>query len=115
MIGGWWTGLSIIRIGDLDAFDGPVSTPGILNSTTYTHHWLSWDNGAVRFGTCFTIGDRVVMQKSYPSTIEVRYMAVFNGFGSNGDWVIYAGRVFSNFIHIIMYIFPNDLIVREPN
>ncbi len=56
----------------------------------FKHFWASWDNGVFRVGYGFVMGRDVFLEKPNPSTIEINYLSLFNGWGSGGEWQIYA-------------------------
>ncbi len=70
---------------------GTINTPNILHGTTTKYFWASWNGGIFKVGRGFVLNENIFMQKAYPSTININYLAVFNGFGSGGLWHVFAG------------------------
>ena len=91
-IGAWSNTKSNIRLGTMQGSDGQVNTTNILNPSTYNYFWVAWNEGIVKLGHEFMIDENVIMTRSYPATIDLKYLAIFNGFGSNGTWELYAGK-----------------------
>ncbi len=85
--------------------DGVVETPNLLNVSIVRPFWLSWDHRHVKFGHTFDIGQEIIMQKPYPSTIDIKYLGLFNGFGMDGQWRLYTG-IYSYFM-LSPYFPPN--------
>ena len=80
-----------IRIGIIfGTCDVLINTPNILDSSTFKYFWLSWFNDIIKLGHGFIIGQDIIIEKSFPST-DVKYLALFNGWGFSGDWKLYAG------------------------
>ncbi len=90
-IGGWINLKSIIYVGTIGGSAGAVDTHGILNNTEFRYFWVTWSNGIIRVGHGFIMGKNIIMEKNYPSTTEIKYLSLFNGFGSDGAWQLYAG------------------------
>ncbi len=93
LIGGWSNTKSVIRVGDIatSKTGGVCDTPNILDATDFRYFWIAWNKGLVKVGSGFTIGQNVFMQKSYPATTDVKYLSLWNGWGSDAEWKIYAG------------------------
>ncbi len=89
--GGWDNVKTVIRIGTMSGDAGYVYTPGILDSTTFKYFWIGWESGMITLGHGFVIGDNVIIKKLYPSTIDIKYFGIYNGWGYGGDWKIYTG------------------------
>lgn len=79
--------LSIIRLGTMFGWTNRAQTPGILDATAFKSFWVSWDYGVIRVGRGMNVGQDVFMDKVFDSsTINIKYVGVFNGFGSPGSW-----------------------------
>ncbi len=80
-----------IRIGLMaDNCDVTVDTLDILDVSTFKYFWLSWGNNVIKLGHGFVIGQEIIMEKNFAS-VDVKYLALFNGYGFNGDWKLYTG------------------------
>ncbi len=91
LIGGYGNSKSMIGIGALVNDIGATDTPNILDATSFNCFWMSWTDGVIRVGIGFVIGQDIFMEKIYPMNIDINYLAVWNGYGSGGEWQIYAG------------------------
>ncbi len=92
ILGGAQNSVPAIRIGTMQGTDGIVNTPNILNSTAFNKFWISWSNGMIQVGQGHEIGHDVFMGRSYPSSTEIKYLALFNR-GSGGHWKLYLGKI----------------------
>ncbi len=45
----------------------------------------------MRFGSGFEIGRNVIIGKAYNSTLDIKFLALLNAFGSAGEWQVFAG------------------------
>ncbi len=91
-IGGWWGDYSIIRVGIMTGDVGRVNTSDILDSSQFINLWISWSNSTMRIGHGLEVGSNVFMKKPYPAaTTEIKYLALFNGWGHPGSWRLYPG------------------------
>ena len=45
----------------------------------------------MKVGYGFEIGENMFMQTAYPGTTDMKYLALWNGWGFDGTWEIYAG------------------------
>ena len=95
-LGGWGNSKSIIYRGTMFGESGAVSTPGILDGTAFKNFWASWNNGVIKVGSGFIIGDNVIMEKWYPLTTHIKYLALLNAYGSSGNWKLYPGITIIN-------------------
>ena len=100
-IGVWENGKCIIRVGDLSSNAGKVDTPDILEATAYKYFWISWDTGVIKLGNGFVIGESIITEKNYPSTTDVKYLALFNGYSFGGEWKIYIGNDYFIFFLLV--------------
>ncbi len=75
----------------------------LLDENTFRDFWMSWSDGVVRVGKGLQVGQDVIhedgnpnnkLEKAYPSTIDINYLALFNGYGADGDWRLYKGNYF---------------------
>ncbi len=85
---------SLFRIGNLGGggIGGTVNTPDLINPTEFRYFWVQWTNGTIQVGQGFEIGHEIFMKKNYPSTINIYYLSLWNGYGSAGDWRIFTGN-----------------------
>ncbi len=83
--------ISRIGVGSTVDTAPKVSTPNILNKNVFKYIWISWSGGKIKVGWGFEVGKDKFMQKDYPSIIEINYLSLFNGWGSSGQWKIFAG------------------------
>ncbi len=91
-IGGWTDEYSVIRVGSMDNHTGKVDTLDILDDSQFRYFWISWAAGVVKVGHGFELEQNVFMQKPYPdATTDIKYLALFNGWSSLGDWRLYIG------------------------
>ncbi len=92
-IGGWSNSKTLIADGIIPTNDdsGSISTPNILDGAQFRHFFLSWSSGLITIGHGFVIGKDVILQKSVPTTIDFKYLGVWNGYGSDGEWKFYEG------------------------
>ncbi len=90
-IGGYSNTKSIIRVGTLGYQAGLVDTADILNSTSFRMFWISWAGDVIKVGKGLNVGQYVIIDKTYPSTIRINHLSVFNGFGFSGSWKIFLG------------------------
>ncbi len=90
-IGGWGDGKSVFRI---ESFSGglPQSTNDLLHPTKFRKFWLSWSGNKLVFGKGGNVGSEPVLALPFSGDFDIRYMGVYNGFGSSGDWKIYLGE-----------------------
>ena len=83
---------SVIRVGIMAGWDGAVVIPDVLDASAFKYFWISWNNGVIKVGHGFGIGDDIIMEKSYPSSIDVKYLALWNGYGSGEvKWRLFTG------------------------
>ncbi len=92
LIGGWLNTKSIIRVGNMESSNGATNTPNILKPHSFIHIWVSWDNNFIRVGRGFIIHENVFMARRYPGSINVKYLALFKGYGSGGKFELYPGK-----------------------
>ncbi len=94
---------AIIRIGSLTDMTGIMNTANTLHVSIFRDFWVSWSGGMVRVGTGLQVGQNVItddsdsnvkLEKAYPSTIDINYLSLFNGYGADGDWHLYKGNYF---------------------
>ncbi len=90
-IGGYGNSKSMIGLGVLLNDTGAIETPNILDAAIFTCFWMSWTDGVIKVGRGVVIGHHVFMEKAYPLNIDINYLAVWNGYGSGGQWRIYEG------------------------
>ncbi len=91
IIGGYYNTRCIIRVGTLSGSDFYVNTYYMLDSSTFKCFWVGWKAGVIVLGRGSQIGQHIVMQRSYSVTTDMKYVSVFSGFGSIGDWKVYPG------------------------
>ncbi len=104
IIGGWGNSKSIIRVETLGGHNGRLGTPNILNANTFKEFWVSWKGGVIKVGRGFFIGKDVFMEKPFPSGINVNFLALFNGYGTGGQWKIFTGIYYlSIYIHSMYF------------
>ncbi len=82
---------TLIRVGTMDGNGEDVNTLKILSSNKFSYFWATWDNGIIKLGHGFEINQDVIIQRSYPATTDIKYLALFNGFGSEGFWRLFIG------------------------
>ncbi len=90
-IGGLGNAICLIRVGTMHGTAGQQPCSGILNNAEFRHFWISWGDGYIKVGSGFEIGQSILVEDSYPATTEVKFLAIWNGWGSNVDYQIYAG------------------------
>ncbi len=91
LLGGWGNAWSNIRLGTMIGEPGRVSTPNILDNFMYKQFWISWADNIMKVGHGLSIGGDIIMQKAYPSTTDIKYLALWNGWGSGGRWKLLIG------------------------
>ncbi len=83
---------SLIRVSTMLGQLGAANTPNILDSSTIKYFWVSWYGGVVKGGHGFDIDQNIIMESSYPANIDIKYLALWSGFGSSGTWHLYNGN-----------------------
>ncbi len=84
--------MSMIRLGTLYDWSDRVWTPKILDATTFKMFWASWDESIIKVGRGLDAGGDIFMEKMYnSSTIDIKYLSLFNGYGSQGIWRMNTG------------------------
>ena len=91
-LGAHWNTHSRIGVGTLIEWAYSVSTPDILDENSYKHFWLTWENYIIKVGVGFVIGHDVILEKTYPSTVDFNYLSLFNGWGAGGSWKMFLGK-----------------------
>ncbi len=91
VIGGWGDSQSVFRI---ESFGGgsPQPTSDLLNAAQFKKLWLSWSNNKIVFGKGGNVGSEPVLGLPFSGDFDIKYMAVYNGYGSGGEWKIYLGE-----------------------
>ncbi len=78
-----------------------MDTANKLHGSIFRDFRVSWSDGMVRVGTGLQVGQNVItddsdsnvkLEKAYPSSININYLALFNGYGADGDWRLYKGN-----------------------
>ena len=87
VLGGWSNGGSIIRVGNQN-WKERIATPNILDAGSYRDFWVSWDQHVVKVGRGLAVGQQMFLEESYPSTLNVKHLGIWNGYGSGGAWMI---------------------------
>ncbi len=80
-----------IRVGAMKGSIDYTSTPNIWIGKMFTYFWAYWSGNVIKVGYGLNIGQDVLMEKSFPPTIDINYLALFNGYGSGADWRIFTG------------------------
>ncbi len=62
-----------------------------MSDERFSNFWASWYGGVMRFGYGMEIGRNVIIEKTYNSTLDIKFLALLNAFGSAGEWQVYAG------------------------
>ncbi len=93
-IGSFSNQLSFIRVGKMDSNTACISTPDMLDNSQFKYFWASWFAGVMEVGYGFEIGRNIFMNKTYPAaTTDIKFLALFNGWGSTGRWKLYPGTI----------------------
>ncbi len=96
-ISGWNNDVTIMRVGTMgESGEKVVNSPDILNNTAYKYFWVAWQGGGgnITLGHGLVIGEDAIIERPYNATIDIKYMSLFNGFGSGGQWHVYAGTYY---------------------
>ncbi len=98
----------------MGASAGAVDTPDILTNTEFRYFWITWSDGVIRVGHGFIIGEDIIMEKNYPTSTDINYLALFNGMGSDGIWKLYTGIACTFIYTFVKKLKKKDnVLVRE--
>lgn len=86
VISGWGNTQSVIRESSQGTNYAVTETAGILSASEARPFWASAFNGKVQLGVGRVLGDNVVMSWQDPDPIEVSFVSMATGWGSEGDW-----------------------------
>ncbi|XP_072040494.1 uncharacterized protein [Amphiura filiformis] len=83
VIGGWGNQNSAIGLCKGCEVQTYIHTPGILSATEYREFRVSFDNDLVEVSR---VGEAPFMSFKNRNTIDVKYVGILTGFGSDGSW-----------------------------
>ncbi|XP_072042584.1 C-type mannose receptor 2-like [Amphiura filiformis] len=83
VIGGWANQNSAIRLCKQCTAQTYISTPGFLTATEYREFRVSFENDLVEVSR---IGDAPFMSFQNTDSIDVKYVGISTGWGSEGSW-----------------------------
>jgi hypothetical protein len=86
VISGWGNTQSVIRESSQGTNNAVTDTTGILSASEARPFWASALNGKIQLGIGNTLGVNVVMSWQDPDPIEVSFVSMATGWGSEGDW-----------------------------
>ncbi len=90
VIGGWGNAKSAIRRGRQDRELAFPNTPGIVDCANPRPFWISWQGGRIRLGKGHIVGSDVAAEYQDAHAYVVNYVSVSTGWGSTGQWEVYA-------------------------
>ena len=67
-----------------------INTPNIVNINVFKYLWISWYGGKIKVGGGFQVEQDIIIQRNYPSTLDINYLALY-GWGFSSDWKIFTG------------------------
>ena len=67
-----------------------ICTDNLLDQSKFQWFWISWANNTISVGTDDAVGLNAFMSVPYPG-FNINYIAVYNGYGSSGQWIFHLG------------------------